>query len=54
MKEDVDPGELIDCVLNIAISEKKNKGEIWMNVDAQLLNKESKMTKYHVTIPQKI
>ena len=51
--EDVDPREPIDCVLNIALSEKKNK-DIRMNIDARPLNKGAKMTKYHITTPQEV
>jgi hypothetical protein len=51
--EDVDPREPIDCVLNIAIYEKKNK-DIRMNIDARPLNKGAKMTKYHITTPQEV
>ena len=48
--EDVDPREPIDCVLNLALSEKKNK-DIHMNINARPLNKGAKMTKYHITNP---
>ena len=51
---DVNPAEPIDCVLNIAISEKKGKGKIRMNIDARPYNKGAKHTKYHVTTPQEI
>ena len=52
--EDVEPSEPIDCVLNVAISEKKTKGMIRMNIDARPLNVGAKHTKYHVTTPQEI
>ena len=51
--EDVDPREPIDCILNIALSEKKN-GDIRMNIDARPLNKGAKMTRYHITTPQEV
>ena len=51
--EDVDPREPIDCILNIALSEKKNK-DIRMNIDARPLNKGAKMTRYHITTPQEV
>ena len=46
--EDVDPREPIDCILNIARSEKKN-GDIRMNIDTRPLNKGPKITRYHPT-----
>ena len=52
--EDVDPSEPIDCVLNVAISEKKTEGAIRMNIDARPLNVGAKHTKYHVTTPQEV
>ena len=51
--EDVDPREPIDCILNIALSEKKNK-DLRMNIDARPLNKGAKMTRYHITTPQEV
>ena len=51
--EDVNPSEPIDCVLNIAISTKKNS-QIRMNIDARPLNVGAKHTKYHVPTPQEI
>ena len=53
MMEDVDPREPIDCILNIALSEKKNK-DIRMNIDARPLNKGAKITRYHVITPQEV
>ena len=50
--EKVNPAEPIDCILNIAISEKKTLGSICMNIDARPYNKEAKHTRYHVTTPQ--
>ena len=47
--EDVNPAEPIDCILNVAISEKKTKGTIRMNMDARPMNKGTKHSKYHVT-----
>ena len=51
--EDVNPAEPIDCILNIAISEKKNS-QIRMNIDARPINVGAKHTKYHVPTPQEI
>ena len=42
----------VDCILNIAISEKKAQGCIRMNIDARPYNKGAKDTRYHVTTPQ--
>ena len=50
---DVDPREPIDCILNIALSEKKNI-DIRRNIDARPLNKGAKMTRYHITTPQEV
>jgi len=50
--EKVNPAELTDCILNIAISEKKTQGSIRMNIDARPYNKGAKHTRYHVTTPQ--
>ena len=50
--ERVNPAEPVDCILNIAISEKKAQGSIYMNVDARPYNKGAKHTRYHVTTPQ--
>ena len=50
--EKVNPAEPIDCILNIAISEKKTLGSIRMNIDARPYNKGAKHTRYHVTTPQ--
>ena len=52
--EDVDPAESVDCVLNIAVSEKRIQGAIRMNIDARPLNVGAKHTKYHVTTPQEV
>ena len=35
----MNPAEPIDCILNIAISEKKTLGSIRMNIDARPYNK---------------
>ena len=51
--EDVDPREPIDCILNIALSEKNNM-DIRINIDARPLNKGAKMTKYHIITPQEL
>ena len=37
--ERVNPAEPVDCILNIAISEKKTQGSIRMNIDARPYNK---------------
>ena len=50
--EDVNPAEPIDCILNVAISEKKPRGTIRMNIDARPVNKGAKHSKYHLTTPQ--
>ena len=50
--EKVNPAEPTDCILNIAISEKKTQRSISMNIDARPYNKGAKHTRYHVTIPQ--
>lgn len=52
--EDVDPAEPTDCILNLAISEKKTAGAIRMNIDARPINIGAKHTKYHVTTPQEV
>ena len=52
MIEKVNPAELGNCILNIAISEKKAQGSICMNIDARPYNKGAKRTRYHVTTPQ--
>ena len=49
--EKVNPAEPIDCILNIAISEKKTLGSIQMNIDARPYNKGAKHTRFHVTTP---
>ena len=46
--EDVNPREAVDCVMNVVITDKKEAGQIRMNVDATPINKGIKMTKYHV------
>jgi hypothetical protein len=46
--EEVDPREPIDAVMNVVITEKKQEGQIRMNLDATPLNKGALMTKYHV------
>ena len=51
--QDVNPAEPIDCILNIAISEKKNS-KIRMNIDARPINLGAKHTRYHVPTPQEI
>ena len=50
--EKVKPEEPIDCILNIAILEKKTLGSIRMNIDTRPYNKGAKCTRYHVTIPK--
>ena len=50
--ETVNPAEPIDCILNIAISEKKMLGSIHMNIDTRPYNKGAKHTRYHMTTPQ--
>ena len=50
--EKVNPAEPVDCILNIAISEKKVQGSICMNIDTRPYNKGAKPTRYHVTTPQ--
>ena len=52
--EDVHPAEPVDCILNLAISEKKTQGSIRMNIDARPYNKGAKHTKYHVPTPQEV
>ena len=52
--EDVHPAEPVDCILNLAISEKKTQGSIRMNIDARPYNKGTKHTKYHVPTPQEV
>ena len=52
--EKVNPAEPIDCILNLAISEKKTQGTIRMNIDARPINKGAKHTRYHVTTPQEV
>jgi hypothetical protein len=42
--EKVNPAEAVDCILNIAISEKKAQGCIRMNIDARPYNKGAKHT----------
>ena len=51
--EDVDSRETIDCILNVALSERKNK-DIRMNIDARPLNEGAKMPRNHITTPQEI
>ena len=46
--EDVNPREAVDCVMNVVIADKKEGGQIRMNVDATPINKGIKKTKYHV------
>ena len=50
--EKVNLAETTDCILNIAISEKKTLGSIQMNIDARPYNKVAKHTRYHMTTPQ--
>ena len=47
--EKVNLAEAVDCILNIAISEKKVQGCIRMNIDTRPYNKGAKHTGYHVT-----
>ena len=42
----------MDCILNLAILEKKALGKIRMNIDARPYNKGAKHTRYHVTTPK--
>ena len=46
--EDVHPREVVDCTMNLVITEKKAAGQIRMNVDATPINQGIKMTNYHV------
>ena len=46
--EDVNPREVVDCTMNLVITDKKSAGQIRMNVDATPINQGIKMTKYHV------
>ena len=46
--EDVNPREVVECTMNLVITEKKSAGQIRMNVDATPINQGIKMTKYHV------
>ena len=50
--EKVNLAEAVDCILNIAISEKKVQGCIRMNIDTRPYNKGAKHTRYHVTTPK--
>lgn len=50
---DVDPKEIIDCVLNVVITDKAN-GDIRMNIDNTPLNPGMQRTKYHIQTPQEI
>ena len=52
--EDVDPAEVVDCVLNVAISEKKENGAIRMNIDMRPYNEGAKLTKYHVPLAEEV
>ena len=52
--EDVDPAEVVDCVLNVAISEKKENGAIRMNIDMRPCNEGAKLTKYHVPLAEEV
>ena len=49
--EKVNPAEPVDCILNIAISEKKTQGSTHMNINARPYNKGAKHTRYHVYTP---
>ena len=51
MIERANPAEPGDCILNIAISEKKAQGSVRMNIDARPYNKGAKPTRYHITTP---
>ena len=46
--EDIHLRELVDCTMNLVITEKKSGGQICMNLDATPINQGIKMTKYHV------
>ena len=50
--EKVNLAEAVDCILNIAISEKKVQGCIRMNIDTRPYNKGAKHTRCHVTKPK--
>ena len=50
--ERVNPAEPVDCILNIAISEKKTQGSLRMNINSRPYNKGAKHTRYHVTTSQ--
>ena len=50
--ERVKPAEPVDCILNIAILEKKTLGSVRMNIDPRPYNKGAKHTRYQVTTPQ--
>ena len=50
--KNVNPAEPIDCILNIAILEKKTLGSVRMNIDPRPYNKGAKHTRYQVTTPQ--
>lgn len=46
--EPVDPREVVECTMNVVITDKKSAGQIRMNIDATPINAGIKMTKYHV------
>ena len=50
--EKVNLAEAVDCILNIAIYERKVQGCIRMNIDTRPYNKGAKHTRYHVTTPK--
>ena len=43
--EDVHPREVVNCTMNLVITDKKAAGQIRMNVDATPINQGIKMTK---------
>ena len=46
--EAVDPREVVECTMNVVVTDKKSSGQIRMNIDATPINAGIKMTKYHV------
>ena len=50
---DVHPREAVDCVMNVFITDKKEAGQIRMNVDATPINKGIKMTNTMCRLQQK-
>ena len=52
--ETVDPREVVECTMNVVITDKKSAGQIRMNIDATPINAGIKMTKYHVPTAAKV